>query len=451
MKKLRRLLAILLCLAVFSALPAAAQAADPAPFLLTVRVEGGQDRAVRAYEESYPGNLYLSLADLSQAMNGTAGKFRFEYLSNDSSFSLVTGKNAAAAPDQGTTAARGRVAYLDFSRSRFYCNGTERRYYTYRDGNRDLYMSLTDIQLVLDLTASWEEDGALLLDPSRPFKPDIHELAREEYFGAVNAIVLGDADTGEILFNKEGSRSFPVASLSKLMTYLLLCEASERGEISFSDTVTIPDEADRIASSADGMIAMSSGARIPFGELVDGMLMASSNESAAALAVHTAGSSEAFVARMNERAGELGLYTARFYTPHGLPSYSGGTIPAKRQNSMSAEDMFKLCAYLLKNEGEITKLTSRQYANLPTLKYSTSNTNTLVYNVPGVTGLKTGSTDRAGYCVAVSMPVTREEETHNIVLVILGAETPDLRGQAGEILLRWAQDYYAVHAFRRAA
>ena len=179
--------------------------------------------------------------------------------------------------------------------------------------------------------------------------------------------------------------------------------------------------------------------------------MASSNESAAALAVHTAGSSEAFVARMNERAGELGLYTARFYTPHGLPSYSGGTIPAKRQNRMSAEDMFKLCAYLLKNEGEITKLTSRQYANLPTLKYSTSNTNTLVYNVPGVTGLKTGSTDRAGYCVAVSLPVTRDGETHNIVLVILGAETPDLRGQAGEILLRWAQDYYAVHAFRRAA
>ena len=61
------------------------------------------------------------------------------------------------------------MAYLDFSRSRFYCNGTERRYYTYRDGNRDLYMSLTDIQLVLDLTASWEEDGALLLNGKKIF------------------------------------------------------------------------------------------------------------------------------------------------------------------------------------------------------------------------------------------------------------------------------------------
>ena len=451
MKKLRRPLALLLCLVLFAALPAGIWAADPAPFLLTVRVEGGGARTVRAYEDSYPGNLYLSLADLSQAMSGSKGKFRFEYLSNDSSFSLVTGKNPAAALEQGSVADRGGVVYLDFTRSRFYCNGIERRYYTYRDGNRDLYMSLTDVQLVLDLTASWAEDGALVLDPSRPFKPDIHELARQDYFGAISAIVLGDADTGEILFNKEGNRSFPVASLSKLMTYLLLREAAERGELSFTDTVTITAEADRIASSADGMISMSAGAKIPLTELVDAMLLASSNESAAALAAHAAGSCESFVERMNDRAGELGLYTARFYTPHGLPSYSAGPIPAKRQNSMSAENMFRLCAYLLKNESDITRITSLQYANMPTLKYSTSNTNTLVYNVPGVTGLKTGSTDRAGYCVAVSMPVTRGEETHNVVLVILGAETPDLRGQAGEILLRWARDYYAVHDFGRAA
>ena len=114
-------------------------------------------------------------------------------------------------------------------------------------------------------------------------------------------------------------------------------------------------------------------------------------------------------------------------------------------------ELFKLCAYLLKNESQITDITSLQYANLPTLKYSTSNTNTLVYNVPGVTGLKTGSTDRAGSCVAVSLPITRDGETHNIVLILLGAETPALRGQAGEILLRWAQDHYAAAGFRRAA
>ena len=117
---------------------------------------------------------------------------------------------------------------------------------------------------------------------------------------------------------------------------------------------------------------------------------------------------------------------------------------------MSAYDMFRLCAYLLENCPQITTVTGRQYASMKTLKYSTSNTNQMVFNVSGVTGLKTGSTNRAGYCITVSMPVTRGGETHDIVLVVLGAETAQLRGQASEILLRWAKDYYAGHEFRRA-
>ena len=451
MKKLRSLLALLLCFAALLPLGGAASAADPAPFFLTVRAADGGERQVRAYEDGYPGNVYLSLADLSQAMKGSAGQFRFEYVGTDNYFSVVTGKSPTDAPDRGAAAPRGGVVYLDFTRSRLYCNGIERRYYTYREGNRDLYMGLTDIQLLLDLTASWDGDDTLVLDPAVPFAPDLNELARAGYFDAIGAIVLGDADTGEILYFKDGRRALPIASLSKLMTYLLLCEASERGEISFSDSVFITEESDRISRSADGMIAMSSGASVPFAELLYGMLLASSNESAASLAAHAAGSTEAFVARMTERAAELGWTTARFYSPHGLPVFAGGAVPAKRQNEMSAMDFFKLCAYLLKNERQITEITSLQYANLPTLKYSTFNTNTLVFNVPGVTGLKTGSTDRAGKCVAVSLPITREGETHNIVLVLLGAETTALRDQAGEILLRWAQDHYAAADFRLAA
>ncbi len=399
----------------------------------------------------YPGNIYLSLADLSQAMSGSQGQFRFEYIGSDNYFTIMTGKAPAAPLDRGAAGSRGSVVYLDYTRSRLYCDGIERRYYTYREGNRDLYMSLTDIQLLLDMTASWDDSGVLVLDPDLPFAPELKDLEEAGYFDAIGAIVLGDADTGEILYYKDGRRALPIASLSKLMTYLLLCEAAERGEISFSSGVIITEESDRIARSADGMINMTAGTTVPFTELLAGMLLASSNEAAASLAAYAAGSSKAFVQQMNERARELGWTTARFYTPHGLPLYAGGAIPAKRQNEMSAMELFKLCAYLLKNESQITDITSLQYANLPTLKYSTSNTNTLVYNIPGVTGLKTGSTDRAGSCVAVSLPITRDGETHNIVLILLGAETPALRGQAGEILLRWAQDHYAAAGFRRAA
>ena len=407
---------------------------------------------VRAYEESYAGNFYLSLSDLSQALNGTSKQFHFAYKSSDDSFSVTTNRAAGDPEESPVTRARGSAVYLEFTRSRLYVDGGERRYYTYRrESSKDLYMSLTDVQLMLDLTAELLDGDTLLLDPGRPFKPDPQILMREGYFDAVSAVLLADADTGEILFARDALRPLPIASLSKLMTYLLLYEAQQRGELSFSDAVTITEESDLITRSADGMISMSAGAQVPMQELIDGMLLASSNEAAASLASHAAGSTEAFVERMNERAKKLGLPSARFYSPHGLPVYTASAVTAKRQNMMSAYDMYRLCAYLLENCPELTGITSRQYSTMKTLKYSTSNTNTLVFNLSGVTGLKTGSTNRAGNCIAVSMSVTQGSETHNIVLVVLGAETAALRGQVAEILLRWTKDYYAEHAFENAA
>ena len=149
------------------------------------------------------------------------------------------------------------------------------------------------------------------------------------------------------------------------MSYLLLCEAAERGEIGFSDEVTITAESELISRSADGMIAMTAGSSVPMQELIEAMLLASSNEAAASLAAHTAGSTEAFVERMNARAQELGLYTAKFYTPHGLPVYTDSAVTAKLQNKMCALDMFRLCAYLLKNQGQITAITAASTVSRP--------------------------------------------------------------------------------------
>ena len=451
MKTIKRAVAFLLCLTVVLIQPCAVSAAAQSPFAVVVQVLGGGGGTVRAYEEAYPDNLYLSLSDLSRALKGTSKQYCFEYHAADSYFSISTGKTPTTEEGLPATTARGNAADLDLTRSRLFIDGSERRYYTYRYENKDLYMSLTDIQLILDLTATVTEDGTVILDPSEPFAPDIRQLKEEGFFDAVNGILLGDADTGEILFYKDAHRAWPIASLSKLMSYLLLCEAADRGEISFSDTVTVTAESDRISRSADGMIPMSIGAKIPFEEMVNAMLLCSSNEAASSLAAHAAGSSEAFVERMNTRARELGLFTARFYTPNGLPAYQGGSIAAKMQNKMSALDLFCLCSEILARYPRITAVTSQQYATMSTLKYSTSNTNTLVFNLPGVTGLKTGSTNRAGYCVAVSMPVTSGGSTHDVVLVVLGAETPELRGRVSEILLRWAQDYYEQNGFRSAS
>ncbi len=144
---------------------------------------------------------------------------------------------------------------------------------------------------------------------------------------------------------------------------------------------------------------------------------------------------------MNRRAAELGLRTARFYNSNGLPVFGETGLPSKLQNRMSASDMFRLCSYILEHYPDITDITSLQYSNMPTLNYTTANSNPLVFNMPGTTGLKTGSTTKAGYCLVASCKATVDGEEHTLVAVVFGAETPGERGQAAEILLRFAKGW----------
>lgn len=448
MKAIRTILALLLCAALLCGTAAAARAEGPKPYLLDVRI-GEVTVSLRAYSDSYEGNLFLSLSDLAQALRGTEKQFRLEYQSGGSDgelWKLTTGEAAPKDDAQKQTASYG-ISYLSLKRNRLFVDGGERRYYSYRSDDRDLYFSLADVQLLLDLTIRIDGAGVLRIDPSRPFAPDLYELKEQDYFSAFNAVLVGDADSGEVLFSDRRAWRCPIASVSKLMSYLLLAEAMEEGEISAEDAVTISTKAARLSWSADGVVSLSPGDQIPLEELLQAMMLASSNECALALAEHLSGSEEAFVARMNERAAELGLLSARFYTPHGLPSYSAGGLPGKRQNSMSAMDLFRLSAYLLEKYPAITEMTEKQFVHLEKLGFTTANSNPLVFNMPGVNGLKTGSTNRAGYCVVATLPVTMGDETHTIVAVVLGAETAELRGQGAEILLRYARDYYTTYGF----
>ena len=452
MKSVRSLLALLLCAALLCGTAAVARADGPKPYLLDVRI-GEITVSLRAYNESYEGNLYLSLTDLAQALRGTEKQFRVEYQAGGTdgeAWRVTTGQAAPTSDAKKNTAPSPGQSYLSLKRNRLFVDGGERRYYTYRSDDKDLYISLADVQLMLDLTAWFDSAGVLRLEPGQPFAPDPYALKREDYFGAFNAVLVGDADTGEILFSVNRAWRYPIASLSKLMTYLLLAEAVEAGQFSWQDNVPISQKAAALSWSADGIVSLTPGAEIPLEELTQAMMLASSNESALALAEYAAGTEADFVARMNERADELGLLSARFYTPHGLPSYSGSGLPGKRQNSMSAADLFRLSAYLLEHYPALTDMTGQQFVRLPKLAFTTANSNPLVFNMPGVNGLKTGSTNRAGYCLVATLPVTVGEETHSLVAIVLGAETAELRGQGAEILLRWARDYVTERGFAPA-
>ena len=446
MKPLRSLTALLLCLLLLLSFAGGALAAGtPTAFNLPVRIDGA-DGSVRAYEDAYPGSLYLSLTDLSVLLRNTGKSFRIVLDAGSNTFRVTTGQGPAA------NAGRANGSYADavslaLSRNKLLVNDRERRYYTFRSGN-ELYMSLADVQLMLDMSAEYE-DGVLCFHPARRFAPDVPALADEGYFEMFNSVLVGDAATGEVLFSVASGRPAPVASLSKLMTYLLVAEALQAGQIHADDTVIISAEAARISRSEDGTIRMGAKAGYPLMELVGAMLLASSNEAAQALAEHVAGDAESFVAMMNERAAQLGLRFTHYYTPSGLPSYSRSAsgMNAKLQNQMSAVDLFRLSQYILNYFPEVTEITSKQMGKFEKLNFETYNSNPLVFNMEGVSGLKTGSTNKAGSCLVASLPVTVGQQTHTLVAVVLGAEHPGVRGQATEMLLRWARDYYTAHGF----
>ena len=407
---------------------------------------------VKAYSSNYDNNVYLSMSDLSYALKGTSAQFSFQYVKNQSEgehFILTGGGDYIAPVVTPSPVPEGEDGkdWYEFKRNRIFYNGDDKKYYTYRTPENDLLMSLTDIQLMMGFSLEYQADNAIRVYPDVPFNVDINELNSKGYFDYINGLVLGDADTGRILFFKDKNKITSIASTTKLMTYILIQERIEAGAISQDSYVTVSESVAKLSKSADGIIEMEAGMQVPFSELMNAMLLASSNESALALAEYAYGSESAFVKAMNQKARDFGLNSAVFYNPHGLPLYEKGTVQIKIQNRMNAEDLFKLSSYVIRRYPQIQDITSMQYATMPTLEYTTANSNALVFNMPSVTGLKTGSTAKAGYCLVASMPVTSYGETHNIILVILGAENGSIRAQMAEMVLKYAQSYYEQNGF----
>lgn len=445
--KLRKMILCLLLAAALLLGCGAVAFADPYPFNLLVLV-GDESGAVRAAWNEYAENYFLSLSDLSTLLRGTPAAFTLErrYTDVDGEFfAVTTGRDSEALNGAGPASDGRWASSLYLSRNRIFVDGAERRYYTCKNGS-DLYMSLTDIQLMLDIPAEFTEEG-LRFFPEERFRPDVPALAEAGYFGSFSAVLLADAETGSVLYSHNEDSVVPIASVTKLMTYLLLAEGAGRGQISFDDAVVISANAAALSQGADAMVTLAQGRAYPFRELLSAMLLASSNECALALAEHLDGSEELFVEHMNLKARELGLSSACFYNPHGLPLYLPGAVTNKAQNLMSARDLFTLCQILLRDYPEITDITRQQFGSMPSLRYITANSNALVFNMEGCSGLKTGSTNKAGSCLVATLPVTVDGETHTAVAIVLGAEGPDNRNQAAEILLRYARDTWEEQGF----
>ncbi len=236
----------------------------------------------------------------------------------------------------------------------------------------------------------------------------------------IKGALLGDLETGEILYEYNINQQLAIASISKLMTYTLMMDKVASGEISLDDDVVISGHAAATEGSNFGII---SGESVKLRTLVNGMLIVSGNDCATAIAEYVGKTEDNFVSMMNAKASELGLLSASFVNPHGLPINDEDT----GQNHMSVSDLYKLTRHVLSTYPEILEVTKQPELIVTERNYRKTATNPILGIIDGADGLKTGYTDKAGICLVSTMPVIGKGQDFRLIGIILGAQTHEDR------------------------
>ncbi len=240
--------------------------------------------------------------------------------------------------------------------------------------------------------------------------------------------LLMEKQTGTVLYAKDEHTPREPASVTKVMTLLLTMEAIDSGALSYDDTVTGSAHA---ASMGGSQIWLKEGEQMRVEDLIKAVCVVSGNDAAVALGEHLAGSEEAFVARMNERAQELGMNDTHFVNCTGLPADGHVT---------SAYDIALMSRELILNHPDIRRFTTIWMDSLRNGESMLVNTNKLVRFYEGATGLKTGSTSSAKYCISA----TAEKGGMELIAVVLGGSTSDARFSDAKAMLNYGFASYAL-------
>ncbi|WP_404452905.1 D-alanyl-D-alanine carboxypeptidase [Virgibacillus necropolis] len=254
---------------------------------------------------------------------------------------------------------------------------------------------------------------------------------------AKSAFLL-EQDTGTILYDKNAHEKLPPASMTKIMTLLLIMEALDNGKIQLDEKIRISENA---ASMGGSQIFLEAGEEMTVNDLLKGVAIASGNDASVALAERIAGSEEAFVKKMNEKVKELGLKDTKFQNPTGLPA---------DDHYSTAYDMAIIAQHLLKYEN-ITEYTSKYEDYLrkgQDNEFWLVNTNKLVKFYPGVDGLKTGYTNEAKYCLTA----TAKKNDMRVIAVVMGADSPKVRNSIVSNMLDYSfQHFETTNLYKKGA
>ncbi len=232
----------------------------------------------------------------------------------------------------------------------------------------------------------------------------------EDFDLDVDSTILIEADTGQVLYEKNSQEKLPPASITKIMTLLIAMEKIENGKIALDDEITISRYAESMGGS---QIFLSANTRVKLEDLLKAISIASANDASVAVAEAIAGTYSNFVNMMNKKAKELGMESTHFVNSTGLPAENG-------EHYSTAADIAKMSKELVKHP-LIFKWSTIwvDYLNLPNRKAMLVNTNKLINKYPGMDGLKTGHTNDAGFCLAS----TAQKEDMRLITVVLNADT----------------------------
>ncbi len=243
--------------------------------------------------------------------------------------------------------------------------------------------------------------------------------------------ILMEAATGTVLWEHNSHERLAPASVTKIMTLLLIMEALESGQISWDDPVIASETA---AAKGGSQIYLEAGAALSMDEMLKSVVVSSANDCATALAEHVAGSEGAFVARMNQRAQELGMTDTNFVNCTGLDDE-----PEAAEHLTSAYDIALMSRELLKHD-TIRRYTTIWMDTVRDGSFGLANTNKLVRFYPGTTGLKTGYTSAAGHCLSAS--ALRDGVEY--IAVVLHCASSQARFQSAKTLLSYGFANYTL-------
>lgn len=256
----------------------------------------------------------------------------------------------------------------------------------------------------------------------------------------VKSYIIANEETGEVYHEKNADESRPMASLSKLMTFLIVMEKIDEGEISLDTKVKADAEAEKLTSGEYSALGVKEGEIYTVDELLEGLIAVSGNDCAYLLANTISVSESAFAREMNEKAKELDLESQVYYNSSGIETED------ELQNSSSARDLLKLSQYILKTYPEILEYSAIREIKDSSRDIDKKSTIPLMDEIEGVDGLKTGTTNDAGYCLVTTVDMNKldSKDEFRAIGVVMGADQKDTRDMVMSDLIYYVSKYYST-------